>query len=1519
MTAMTKTSKRLSSHKFMALGLVATLGLLVVLTLGLVGRASAASTVTFSDFTAANLGLLQLNGDTAGLNPNSDDVLRLTTNVGGQAGSAFLKDAISLAGDASFSTAFQFRISSPGNGGADGLVFVVQTNSNTAGGGGGGIGYLGIDDSVGIEFDNWDNGSIDGNSANHVGINLNGIIASDPLADVSGLGQLENGNIWYAWVDYDGTTLEVRLSTTSTRPGSALLTKTVDLVNVLGTTVAFIGFTSGTGGANAKHDILAWSFTNDFDPIVDPLPAPGAPLINTFGPATYTEGEAPVIVDSSLTLTSTDDIDGAKVSIGAGFKAAEDTLGVDGALPAGLTSGYNSTTGVLTISGDAPASTYQTALRQVTYSNSSGDPDLTAREITFSIGSGLAFPDNGHFYEFVAGTNPNWNDAKSTADNKSLFGLQGYLATITSAAENAFVFNKLQGNGWLGATDTADEGTWEWVTGPEAGTVFCIGTGTCVSSGGAYTNWDGGEPNQSGNEDYAHMIGNTALNESFWNDLPVNGGTGNYVVQGYVVEYGGSAGDPSLQLSGTVTVNVVEQPCQDGAAGGDLVSYWRGEGNACDSADGNHGSMENGAGFAAGKVGQAFSLDGVNDYVEVPDSANLHSNEITVKGWFKVDNLNSPSTWQNIYWKGDTPDCTAGCANREYTLWLHNSGQLAFASAPVGSSQLVVWSPTGTVAAGQWYHFATVISTSGNSMQLYINGVLIGSVSYPSVGMQTTTGPLRFGFANNPIWDPDTSSNANFGGLIDEVKVYNTAHTAAEIKAQYDKENNGPISLWPAEGNADDLIDNNDGTLVNGAGFAAGIFGQGFDFDGADDYVTFGTGPVITGTGPFAVEAWVATTDSEGVIIQQRSAAVFNGEYVLSVGGVFLAGNLGRVCWATYGNSQFGFNFCSTQTVNDGAFHHIAGVREADGTGRIYIDGVLDSSQSAPPRTLVAIDVYIGKDVRDGIRALDGQIDEVSIWNRALTACEVAVNALVPCDVTPPVVTVPADITEEATSAAGAVVTFSPIPSANDNVDGAITPTCDATSGDTFPIDTTTVTCSATDQAGNTGEASFDVTVEDTTPPDVTVPGDITEEATSGAGAAVSFSPPSSANDIVDGDITPTCTANSGDTFPIDTTEVTCSATDQAGNTGQASFDVTVEDTTPPDVTVPGDITEEATSAAGAAVSFSPLPSANDIVDGDITPTCTAASGDTFPIDTTEVTCSATDQAGNTGQASFDVTVEDTTPPTVTAPQPLTLVECTSSSGISHSDSAVQAWLASATASDIVDGSVAVSNDASGTGALGTTTIEFSASDSRGNGPTTAQSTITVVDTTVPEVTAELVAVPGKVEEDEGWFDAVYSCSDVCDDSPVAVGRMMTPSLDGLEIKMKKHKRVRVVFDFEDGEVKIWGPNDASRQDTLAQLQDGGLLIPSGQRVHFEVEDDDEEATFQFDKRGNLKIEAPLSMMMLKVTCTDANGNSSDATAAPGFVAEEEEEEEDEDEDEEDEDEDEDEEDEEEEDEDEDD
>lgn len=242
-----------------------------------------ALTLNYGDF--SDLSAMQLNGSTASIgNPVTDasnrKVLRLTNGLS-QGGSAFQTNAISLANQASFSTFFTFNISNPqgisdsDGQGADGIVFVVQTVSNTAGGIGGGIGYLGLNKSVGIEFDTWDNASnANDPNGNHIGINLGGAF-NGPTATIGT--RMNNGADWFAWVDYDGANkeIEVRLSQTNVRPGAATLSRTADLVTELGSTNAFVGFTSGTGSAGGFHDIVNWQFRDDFDPI-NPAPEPGS-------------------------------------------------------------------------------------------------------------------------------------------------------------------------------------------------------------------------------------------------------------------------------------------------------------------------------------------------------------------------------------------------------------------------------------------------------------------------------------------------------------------------------------------------------------------------------------------------------------------------------------------------------------------------------------------------------------------------------------------------------------------------------------------------------------------------------------------------------------------------------------------------------------------------------------------------------------------------------------------------------------------------------------------------------------------------------------------------------------------------------------------------------------------------------------------------------------------------------------------------------------------------------------------
>ena len=145
--------------------------------------------------------------------------------------------------------------------------------------------------------------------------------------------------------------------------------------------------------------------------------------------------------------------------------------------------------------------------------------------------------------------------------------------------------------------------------------------------------------------------------------------------------------------------------------------------------------------------------------------------------------------------------------------------------------------------------------------------------------------------------------------------------------------------------------------------------------------------------------------------------------------------------------------------------------------------------------------------------------------------------------------------------------------------------TCTPASGSTFALGINTVTCRATDAAGNTGTATFTIEVQDQTKPTVTVPADITAEATGSNGAAVNYMGVT-ASDDVDGPLTASCSKASGTVFPIGTTTVTCSATDNAGNKGDNTFTVKVQDTLAPNLTVSGPKTAGATSANGATVSY---------------------------------------------------------------------------------------------------------------------------------------------------------------------------------------------------------------------------------------------------------------------------------------------------------------------------------------------
>ena len=198
-----------------------------------------------------------------------------------------------------------------------------------------------------------------------------------------------------------------------------------------------------------------------------------------------------------------------------------------------------------------------------------GDGSTGSPSVTLSITLGGASYDSstGHYYKAVAVNDIDWDVARAAAksDAQVFNGMRGYLANITSAAENTFITGKINKNAWIGGSDSGTEKIWKWMDGPEAGTAF-----TCqASSGGAgatisgctnqsYLNWVSGEPNQyNGNEeDFMHIyLGDpTASEYGKWNDFVI----GNNAVDAYIIEYGGQGETVTVSGSTVLTIQSLE-------------------------------------------------------------------------------------------------------------------------------------------------------------------------------------------------------------------------------------------------------------------------------------------------------------------------------------------------------------------------------------------------------------------------------------------------------------------------------------------------------------------------------------------------------------------------------------------------------------------------------------------------------------------------------------------------------------------------------------------------------------------------------------------------------------------------------------------------------------------------------------------------------------------------------------------------------------------------------------------------
>ncbi|MBO0355011.1 hypothetical protein J0656_13390 [Muricauda ruestringensis] len=280
------------------------------------------------------------------------------------------------------------------------------------------------------------------------------------------------------------------------------------------------------------------------------------PSITATGNQTFCPGDPiPVVETVEITDTDSSTLDAVYIQITSNYDVSGDVLSLTGTHP-NITASWDTSEGRLFLEGPATLAEFEAAIAGVIFQTTATVNGGDTRTFSIVMNEANYIESTGHYYEYVAAEGITWTAARNAAALRTFYGLQGYLATISIQDESDLLGSQAPGAGWIGASDAATEGDWYWVTGPEAGTLFWRGGAGGTAFG--YEFWNSGEPNNSGDEDYAHITAPGVGLPGSWNDLSNTGAaSGDYQPKGYLVEYGGMPGDPPYpDLAATTTITV---------------------------------------------------------------------------------------------------------------------------------------------------------------------------------------------------------------------------------------------------------------------------------------------------------------------------------------------------------------------------------------------------------------------------------------------------------------------------------------------------------------------------------------------------------------------------------------------------------------------------------------------------------------------------------------------------------------------------------------------------------------------------------------------------------------------------------------------------------------------------------------------------------------------------------------------------------------------------------------------------
>jgi hypothetical protein len=411
----------------------------------------------------------------------------------------------------------------------------------------------------------------------------------------------------------------------------------------------------------------------------------------------------------------------------------------------------------------------------------------------------------------------------------------------------------------------------------------------------------------------------------------------------------------------------------------DLVGHWKlddgtGSASAADaSGNGHTGTLTNmdpNAGWVPGRTGGALEFDGTDDYVETT-SFSTPNRILTMSAWIKPNTVTGTQTV--IQYQNHLMQLNGDKVNVFWTGGInHNTAS--------------------NLASGHWYHIVGIIDGANDLVSIYRNGILALQESDAFLNNNSVSGTLRVG--------------EDFNGQIDDVRLYNRILTAEEIQKLAtpppDLEH-GLVGHWPFEDGAgstaaDASGSGHDGALTNmdpNTDWVTGQIGGALDFDGSNEYVNVNSFS-INANAPWTMGGWVRlnNTHSHGLVSWRRNASGINQAFTgVNPSNLGVANRFGAAMWD-------GASWTVVNDTTDAQTHtwtHVMAVYDG-GALRLYVDGREVGSSAQTTGMAGAPDTMkIGQDHHTS-QTINGLIDDVRVYDRALTGEEIRQLAALPVD-----------------------------------------------------------------------------------------------------------------------------------------------------------------------------------------------------------------------------------------------------------------------------------------------------------------------------------------------------------------------------------------------------------------------------------------------------------------------------------------------------------------------------------------